>query len=311
MIVSCSNFGPIKNGSLDLSKNLIIICGANNSGKTYFSYLLYGLFRSKTYFEVAKNFIPIVESSIRDHIEIKGSIEILINVDIVNLIRTQGSDILSSFSDYAKDCVLETFPAGSDLSESKFTFNKSFDTEFCKDLFRREFTDSELYKPSKDTNPDRKSFRLVKAPNSNHILIIISSRKEERSSDKLTNLELQILHHAVLKFILKISLNLGSNQIVLFPAERIAIDVFSHDISNARESISRESQSASMKEYASGDPMSQVFFSLLFEADSDNFYAAPIKDAIIQSWQKRGELSDEVSIIWRTCCEDATRFVNG
>lgn len=45
--------GPVKRAEIDLDKNLIVLCGANNTGKTYIAYTIYGLDKSlySTYME--------------------------------------------------------------------------------------------------------------------------------------------------------------------------------------------------------------------------------------------------------------------
>lgn len=43
MLFRAQNLGPIRDAELDLSKNLIILAGPNNSGKTYLGWALYGL----------------------------------------------------------------------------------------------------------------------------------------------------------------------------------------------------------------------------------------------------------------------------
>lgn len=45
MKISIDNLGPIKHADIDLDKDLIILCGANNTGKTYLAYSVYGLFK--------------------------------------------------------------------------------------------------------------------------------------------------------------------------------------------------------------------------------------------------------------------------
>ena len=46
MQVTFKNIGPLKNVSLDLSNDLIVLCGPNNSGKTYAAYSIYGLYEA-------------------------------------------------------------------------------------------------------------------------------------------------------------------------------------------------------------------------------------------------------------------------
>jgi len=43
MEIQVKNLGTIKEGVVDLSKNLIIFAGQNNTGKSYMAYLIYGL----------------------------------------------------------------------------------------------------------------------------------------------------------------------------------------------------------------------------------------------------------------------------
>ena len=44
MKITLENIGQIKNAEIDLSKDLIVLCGGNNTGKTYAAYTVYGLF---------------------------------------------------------------------------------------------------------------------------------------------------------------------------------------------------------------------------------------------------------------------------
>ncbi|NJO14211.1 MAG: AAA family ATPase [Thioploca sp.] len=45
MEIKIENLGPIASGKLDLSKDLIVFTGPNNSGKSYLAYLIYGLYK--------------------------------------------------------------------------------------------------------------------------------------------------------------------------------------------------------------------------------------------------------------------------
>ena len=47
MKVKVSNLGAIGEGTIDLSKKINLLCGQNGTGKTYFSYVIYGLLRNK------------------------------------------------------------------------------------------------------------------------------------------------------------------------------------------------------------------------------------------------------------------------
>ncbi|BAP56627.1 hypothetical protein THII_2330 [Thioploca ingrica] len=45
MEIKIENLGPIASGKLDLSKDLIVFTGPNNTGKSYLAYLIYGLYK--------------------------------------------------------------------------------------------------------------------------------------------------------------------------------------------------------------------------------------------------------------------------
>lgn len=46
MLLRVENLGPLREAEVDLSKNLIVLTGPNNTGKTYLAWSAYGLFRS-------------------------------------------------------------------------------------------------------------------------------------------------------------------------------------------------------------------------------------------------------------------------
>ncbi len=51
MKLTLENIGKIKHAEIDLSKDLIVLCGPNNTGKTYVAYSVYDLFTSDFNFE--------------------------------------------------------------------------------------------------------------------------------------------------------------------------------------------------------------------------------------------------------------------
>lgn len=48
MKIELKNIGTVKHAEIDLDKDLLIFCGPNNSGKTYVAYALYGLYKTVT-----------------------------------------------------------------------------------------------------------------------------------------------------------------------------------------------------------------------------------------------------------------------
>jgi len=51
------NFGPIKQGQIDLTKKFYVFVGYNNTGKTYVSQLLWSIFNRETIYNFSNSFI--------------------------------------------------------------------------------------------------------------------------------------------------------------------------------------------------------------------------------------------------------------
>lgn len=49
MEIAVKNFGPIKSGSIDLSKRFYVFVGHNNSGKTYMANLVWSACNTKNF----------------------------------------------------------------------------------------------------------------------------------------------------------------------------------------------------------------------------------------------------------------------
>lgn len=60
MILKIQNLGAIKEAEINLNKNLILFTGLNNTGKTYLSYLIYGLYKLP-YGRIHKQFFPLID----------------------------------------------------------------------------------------------------------------------------------------------------------------------------------------------------------------------------------------------------------
>jgi predicted ATPase len=73
------NFGPIKTGQIELSKKLYVFVGYNNSGKTYFSQLLWSLFHQKNLDNFA-NTTPIAELNLEDKAYVELTQALLDNI---------------------------------------------------------------------------------------------------------------------------------------------------------------------------------------------------------------------------------------
>ena len=56
MKLKVNNLGAIKEGEIDLSQKLIVFCGPNGTGKTYLSYVIYGLLKRRLHIQGDEDF---------------------------------------------------------------------------------------------------------------------------------------------------------------------------------------------------------------------------------------------------------------
>ena len=87
MKVDIKELGYVKNIQLDLGKDLTILCGPNNTGKTYVAYAVYGLMKFRSELPKSKK----VAEEIKHLIE-KGQIEL----DIIELLTENNTSYLNS-----------------------------------------------------------------------------------------------------------------------------------------------------------------------------------------------------------------------
>lgn len=65
MIFKVQNLGYIEEAEVDLSKDLIVLTGQNNTGKTYLAYAIYGLFNTEFTFTLSDDDFELDDNSIR------------------------------------------------------------------------------------------------------------------------------------------------------------------------------------------------------------------------------------------------------
>ncbi|RKZ49760.1 MAG: hypothetical protein DRR00_16950 [Candidatus Parabeggiatoa sp. nov. 3] len=113
------NFGPIKQGKIDLTKRFYIFVGYNNSGKTYVSQLLWSLFNEETLAEFSDNdkIIAAFSNSVefKDlNLEGEGCFEIT---------QTLITQILEKFTQFLSS---EVVPRTFNIDKGHFTADKLF-----------------------------------------------------------------------------------------------------------------------------------------------------------------------------------------
>jgi energy-coupling factor transporter ATP-binding protein EcfA2 len=274
MKINCKNFGPIKNGSVELSKELIIFCGANNSGKTYFSYLLYGLYKGQYLCKDIEDYIP--QQADKESNRPESSINLL------DLIKTSPDIVSQSLSKYAKIVIDKLFPDSSGFSDTEISFDLN-DGAYFNAILNYQF---------ESTFSSQMDLEGANTPGE---IVFVSFRKFSGKADlhfqarsvndmpmRLTFSanERQVINDTLVKLFLYLFIGETKHPVKFFPAERIAIDIFSSDISSSREEIGKISQSQAMMALVG---RGQDLGSSTINNETDNYYAKPIKDSIVQA----------------------------
>lgn len=217
MKIEIKDLGYVKNVSLDLSKDLTILCGPNNTGKTYVSYAIYGLmnFRSELpHFQLVTEMIkPLFE---------KGKIEL----NIVDFFSESNSDYLESIGkNYSKN-ISKVFASDDSTFEKtevkiKLSDIDNFKTKILKKEVKQEFG-------------IRNSFlvRIVKEIDSPILTcLLIENEKIEGTKQELPT---SILVSIIGSQITNLFIDLIFSKTFIAPAERIAINIFSKELSLKR-----------------------------------------------------------------------------
>ena len=102
MIIEINNLGYVKNVKVNLNKDLIVLCGPNNTGKTYVAYAIYGLMKHRHIESQIRSFSKAVEL-----LPEKGEIEI----DLVKTLKLKGSEHLKRVTSALKNFLPNVFAA--------------------------------------------------------------------------------------------------------------------------------------------------------------------------------------------------------
>jgi AAA15 family ATPase/GTPase len=112
MQLHIENFGPIKNGTIDLNKQLYVFVGYNNSGKTYLSQLIWDIFANK------QNLLGTAIDTVIANKNIVWADTYTITEDFI-------ADVLTEFQNQLKAKITSTLYLKNDdavISNAKFSF---------------------------------------------------------------------------------------------------------------------------------------------------------------------------------------------
>jgi predicted ATPase len=213
MKIELKNIGTVKHAEIDLDKNLLIFCGPNNSGKTYVAYTLYGVYKT-------------VPDNLNNTIELKHERTSVIGVITKYEFSLSPQLVRNNFIERAAAACgnLEKIFASNQyfFSESIITINKGMTDEDINEEIKKRFIDNKPYS-SRDGN-----YQICKQTGTNTISIkVINNRLIKERVDNFRPLididEINKDCNLIIK-------QLFFDNTYIFPAERIAINIFSKEV---------------------------------------------------------------------------------
>lgn len=215
MDIQIKNLGPIKTASINLDKKLILFCGANGTGKTYLSYIIYAL-TSEINFDSRISF---TQEQIND-LRLNKAIEFSINIDTL---RRFSEKLCSEI----KSDIDTIFGLSEEVSKNLF---KGFDislTSLNSELEKR--INNIGYKI--ELNIAKAKFELNKETNSDNVTLKPDSENDFGSerNDFLFTLIPSLIYKAIISAPL--------HRAVILPVERNSIYTFNKELSISRNEL--------------------------------------------------------------------------
>lgn len=218
MRVTLQNIGQVKNAEIDLNKDLIIFCGGNNTGKTYTAYSIYGLLKFADTFADSHGLAEVTDK-LGDLFNV-GAIEL----DIHDILSKKLYAMLDAFGASYKEHLPTVFASSDDFFKDSFVkvqidIDKSMSTFFPAEV-------SKKLRFGKNIGVD-----FIKKTDSYMLNIVLS--KEGEKQDFPTELILQIVNSTVVAIICEFLFN----NTHIAPAERVATNIFSRELSEKRNGL--------------------------------------------------------------------------
>lgn len=205
MKIQVKELGAIKEGTVDLSKKLIVFCGPNGTGKTYMAYAIYGILKSQIHLRI-KNDISL---------EIIENRKAIYKIDFNDLEQYR-----KGLTDNIHNDLDSLFGIGSDQAKQYFEKTEILFTEdeetFKKKILQTEF---QTIISIRKLNID-----LRKSKNSDLIELKITD-------DTLSNTEIEILNLFLYSAILSFLAVYPISKTFILPVERNSIFTFSKELS--------------------------------------------------------------------------------
>lgn len=220
MLIEINNLGFVKNVKVNLSKDLIVFCGPNNTGKTYVAYAIYGLMKHRSMESQITSFSKAV-----DELQEKGEIEI----DLVKTLKSKGSEHLKRIIKVYKDYLPNVFASPTSLFEKTTIEGRINNFE----VIEKKIIDSQV--SGQVGFAGQISARLTKSKGSPLLkCILISSGNGDERKDKIP---IPLIMDVITDRIQNIYLDYLFSDPYIATAERVAINLFSKELSVKRNAL--------------------------------------------------------------------------
>ena len=200
MRLQIQNLGPIKQAEIDLNNRMVVICGPNNTGKTYAAYTMYAIHRAIHRMEIDPSWIQEWDKTLTETLNLE--------VDLVHWWQQNGQAILDSLAKGLISILPEVFASDSSVFEK---------TEFRFLLSKEEIVEGFSYR----WEFRRTSHYLMTDIKMGSLAISIELKESDPPETSVKDLTLLV------RRILEL---LNFDNSAIFPTERCAIDLFSTDV---------------------------------------------------------------------------------
>jgi predicted ATP-dependent endonuclease of OLD family len=225
MKVRIEKIGAIDSAEIDIGKDLIILTGSNNSGKTYLTNVLYGLYKIPIDNVTNFNFIEINEFSIVDNPEVQRK-SVVFTISSFDIFSTFETAILRALGKISAKNLSGIFGTSENSFEkSEIHFLKTKEDDFKDLIFRQTFKGINSNLSNKFGLID-----FIKTEDSFDVSFRITDFNYE-FEEGLKETHLVQVQNVLLQSYLYAIMNGGDRKYIsIYPAERIAVDIFQKEI---------------------------------------------------------------------------------
>lgn len=220
MKINFKNIGAVKDATIDLNKKLIVLCGPNNTGKTYISYAIYGIIEG-----LKNQFFPSSEIFSKENlIELVDKKEVSIELNSEKIYKYER--LVSGFKNN-----LDSLYGISESEVKRLLKDVEVDFLISKEEFEKTISESE-FNITRDLGFIE--LRFIKVKNSNQLKIELIKFKEENIDSFFSDFIGSKIFAIVIRY--------PAFSSHIFSVERNSIYTFSKELSVKRNMLIDEMQ---------------------------------------------------------------------